>query len=128
MAVAGLSIRPFFDHNVHTWFAPDLRRAGFDVVHAKEVGNDRASDEEHLLWATRQGRTVVTYDRDDFPILAQRWAEQGLDHAGIILAIAPPVISAGLVLRRLHAFLDTVSADEMVNQVRWLDGSWDINE
>jgi hypothetical protein len=50
-------------------------------------------------------------------------AEQGRQHAGIILSTAPPRITYGELLRRLLAFLDTVSADEMVNQVRWLDPS-----
>lgn len=78
-------------------------------------------DEEHLQWATEHGRVVLTFDARDFRILDAQWRAQGRDHAGILLSIPPPQISYGELLRRLLAFLDTVSAEEMVNQVRWLD-------
>ena len=125
MAVAGLSIRPYLDHNMDPRLATDLHRHGFDVTYAREVGNERATDEEHLTWATERGRTVVTFDRRDFRVLAEQWGEQGRDHAGIIFAVAPPRLTYGQILRRLLALLDAVSAEEMVNQVRWLDASWD---
>lgn len=92
---------------------------------AHEVGNARASDEEHLRWATEHGRTVVTYDRDDFPRLNREWRSQGRTHAGIIVAVAPPRVSASVVVRRLRRLLDQVTADEMVSQLRWLDHTWD---
>ena len=125
MAVEGLSIGPYLDHNAHPWLARDLRPQGFSVTVAADVGNRLASDEEHHRWATERGLTVLTFDVKDYPNLAQRWAEQGRQHAGIIVAVAPPRITYGQLLRRLRAFLDAVSADEMVNQVRWLDASWD---
>ena len=125
MAIAGLSIGLYLDHNAHPWLTRDLRPLGFRVTVAADVGNRRASDEEHLEWATEHGLVVFTFDVGDFRIIARRWAIQGRDHAGIILSEAPPRITYGLLLRRLLAFLDAVSAEEMVNQVRWLDASWD---
>jgi len=44
-----------------------------------------------------------------------------LDHCGIILSIPPPWITYGEFLRRLLAFLDRVTADDLVNRVRWLN-------
>lgn len=54
-------------------------------------------------------------------MLARRWSDQGRDHAGLGLSAVPDRGAYGELLRRLLAFLDTVSAEEMANQVRWLD-------
>ena len=125
MAVPGLSIRLYLDHNAHRRLARSLGPYGFEVTVAEEVGNARATDEEHLLWATDHGLVVFTFDVDDYQLLAAEWADQGRVHAGIILSQAPPRLTYRQILRRLLAFLDAVSAEEIVNQVRWLDASWD---
>jgi predicted nuclease of predicted toxin-antitoxin system len=121
---AQLWIRPYLDHNVHPWIADDLRRRGFDVVFAREVGNAAAADEEHLRWATDHGRTVFTYDRRDFPRLHRDWRIRGEMHAGIIVSVAPPELPASEMLRRLRHLLDSITADEMVGQIEWLDARW----
>ena len=125
MAVPGLSIRPYLDHNAHRRLARDLARYGFEVTVAEDVGNARAADEEHLRWATERGLVVFTFDIEDYQVIAADWAVQGREHAGIILSQAPPRLTYRQILRRLLAFLDAVSAEEMVNQVRCLDVSWD---
>lgn len=124
MAVEGLSIRLLLDHHVNARLLIDLRRDGFDVTNPRELGTERFSDEEHLAWAADRGRAILTQDRGDFQVLAQAWLNQGRDHSGIVLFSPAKPISYGELLRRLRAFLDAVSAEEMVNQVRWLDASW----
>ena len=125
MAVAGLSARPYLDHNVDPLLAADLRRHGFDATYALEVGNEHAMDEDHLRWAAAAGRVLITYDRGDFQRLATEWAHAGRDHAGIIIAVAPPRLPYGTLLRRLLVLLDTPSAEELINRVEWLDARWD---
>lgn len=124
MAVVDLWIRLYLDHNVHLWLAAALRQRGHDVVVARDVGNARLSDEEHLRWATDQGRTVFTYDRNDYPRLHSEWRTRGETHGGIIVAVAPPVLSPSDVVRRLLHLLDTVTADEMAGEIEWLDARW----
>lgn len=124
MAVEGLSIRLLLDHHINPRLATDLRRQGFDVTFPRELGTERAPDAGHLAWAAEQGRVVLTRDREDFQILAQQWAEQNRNHARILLLSDVKPISYGELRRRLRAFLDVVSAQEMFNQVRWLDESW----
>jgi hypothetical protein len=128
VAIEGLSIRSYFDHHVPERFALDLRLRGFDALMAREVGNERASDEAHLRWATEHGRVVITSDFDDYPILADKWFFEGRDHAGIILLEQPRWTSYGGFLRRLLRLLDTLTADDMRNRVEWLDHRWDDNE
>ena len=42
-----------------------------------------ASDEEHLAYATNEGRIMVSQD-DDFLTLDANWKQQNLQHAGIM--------------------------------------------
>jgi predicted nuclease of predicted toxin-antitoxin system len=120
-AIEGLSIRPYLDVNIHLWIAQDLRRRGFDTVHSLELGHDRLTDDQHLRWATDHGRAIVSFDRKDFQKLAEEWYLQGEVHAGIIVSVAPPQISVSTFHRRLLAFLDTLAADDLINEIRWLD-------
>ena len=125
MAIEGLTLRLYLDHNVQLDLAAVLRRHGFDAVHAREVGMAGAADPAHLSWATAQGRTVFTYDRVDFALLDEEWLVAGRSHAGIVVSIAPPRLPFRLVVRRLLVFLDRVTTDEAVNRLFWLDDRWD---
>lgn len=125
MAMEGLSIQLYFDHHVRNRFAVDLRRHGFDVVQAREVGNELAADEEHLLWATEHRRVIFTHDLTDYPPLADKWFLEGRDHGGIILSVQPGQETPySTLLRRFLRLLDTVTADEMINRLEWLDSRW----
>ena len=127
MAVEGLSARPYLDHNVDPKLAADLRRHGFTATCARDVGNERATDDEHLRWAAERGLVVISFDVKDFPVLANRWLDEGRTHAGIIL-VTPSEIPYGTFLRRLLELLDKKTADELVDQIEWLDTRWDRNE
>jgi predicted nuclease of predicted toxin-antitoxin system len=127
VAVEGLSARPYLDQNVNPQLAVDLRRHGFAATFAREVGNERLTDEEHLQWASERGQVLISFDVKDFPVLANRWADEGRTHAGIIL-LTPPEFSYGKLFRRLLRLLDTLTGDDLVDRVEWLDGRWDIVE
>jgi predicted nuclease of predicted toxin-antitoxin system len=124
VAIAGLSLRIYLDHNVDPLLAKDARKAGYDAVAAVEVGNAALEDDEQLRWAASQRRCILTHDYDDYPRLATDWIHAGRDHSGIILCRQPPDISYGEMLRRLLRLLDTLTADEMVNRLEWLDNRW----
>jgi hypothetical protein len=129
VAIEGLSIRLYADHNFDDRFSVDLRRHDFDMVLAREVGNQMLSDEHHLVWTTEHGRVVLTHDLRDFVPLAKAWAFAGREHGGVILSAQPgESISYGILLRRLLRLLETVTADEMVNRVEWLDHRWSGDE
>jgi predicted nuclease of predicted toxin-antitoxin system len=129
VAVEGLSIRLYFDHHIRGRFAVDLRRQGFEVVQAREVGNELVADEVHLRWATDHRRVIFTHDLKDFPPLAEKWFLEGRDHAGIILSVQPGRSAPyNVLLRRLLRLLETLTADEMVNRVEWLDQRWSDEE
>lgn len=60
-----------------------LRQLGHDVLTVQEAGqaNQRIPDDQVLAYATHQGRTVLTVNRDDFI----RLHRLNPDHAGIIV-------------------------------------------
>ncbi|MCX6020827.1 MAG: DUF5615 family PIN-like protein [Chloroflexi bacterium] len=65
------------DENLNVALAPALNARGFDVITARDVGLLRTPDPVVLDVATRLGRVVVTFDKDDFPALARLRYEQG---------------------------------------------------
>jgi predicted nuclease of predicted toxin-antitoxin system len=90
VAIAGLSAGIYLDHNVDSQLARELRAQGFDAVAAVEIGMRQATDEQHLRFATGQGRVLITHDLKDFPRLAEAWYVRGETHAGIVLTEQPP--------------------------------------
>jgi hypothetical protein len=80
------------------------RRSRANVVHAMaawESGSFLGQDDAACLRnAAAQSLTLVTYDRRTIQLLLKSWAEQGLDHGGVIFVdektIAPSDIG-GLV-------------------------------
>jgi predicted nuclease of predicted toxin-antitoxin system len=124
VAIEGLSLLIYLDHNVDPLLAKDVRNAGYNAVAAVEAGNAPLADLDQLTWAADRGRCIITHDYDDYPRLAAEWFFEGRDHSGIILCRQPPDISYGEMLRRLLRLLDTLTADEMVNRLEWLDERW----
>jgi predicted nuclease of predicted toxin-antitoxin system len=128
VAIAGLSIRLYFDHNAHPRFARDLRSEVFDALAAIELGHERFADEDHLRWAADHRRTLFTYDKADFSVIADAWMRREEEYAGIILSKAPPLLSYGEILRRLLRLLNEVTAEEMMNRIEWLDHRWSVEQ
>lgn len=84
-----------------------LTAAGHDVF---AVDQHRAlegiGDDALLALATRDGRLVVTFNVGHFAALAQAWAADGKDHAGIVLIAGYVHDDFGAVIRRLVALLE----------------------
>ena len=112
------------DNNIPLDLAADLRGLGYDAVHTREAGTQHEADAFHLEWAAERGRVVVTSDLSDFPRLAREWGLTKGSHAGIILTESASRLGYGELRRRLVALLDQRSADELIDQVLWLDASW----
>ncbi len=90
---------------------------GADCATARDAGNLRLSDEEHLAFAATAQRILVTFDCKDFQALATRWQEAGRRHAGIILTKPHPLHE--LHRRFRHLFM-THREDDFTNRILWL--------
>lgn len=75
-------------------------------------------DGEQLSLAVSEQRAFVTFNFSDFVHLHEKYMAEGKDHWGIILSTQEPI---GVLLHRLLRLLDSVSADELKNQIRWLN-------
>lgn len=80
------SVPLFIDECVHVKLAEALRSVGWDAVHVAEVHRKRESDESQLIFATSEGRAVITYNARDYNPMHWRWQADGRKHAGLILS------------------------------------------
>lgn len=110
-------MRLYLDESAPVALAAVLRQHGVDCLTARDAGNLGADDESQLLFATQQGRVILTHDTRDFMRLASMWIASGQSHAGILLVhqVALPVL-----LLRFRAFLFHYQQTEFTNQVLWL--------
>ncbi len=63
----------YLDHDVAVRLVPSLTARGHTVRHARDEGQARAGDEVILLYAARQGWTLVTHNRADVRLLHVAW-------------------------------------------------------
>lgn len=108
-------IRLYLDADVHRRLATNLRGAGFDCISALEVGNDALSDEDQMAFAAAEGRTLLTFNIQDFVPIFETWWENSRDHAGLVVSQQLPL---GEIQRRILRMLNTITADEMANNLR----------
>ncbi|MBK7926489.1 MAG: DUF5615 family PIN-like protein [Bryobacterales bacterium] len=99
------------DEHISPALADALRHRGIDVTTTADAGLAGAEDREHLAFALRDGRVVVTRDVDFLRLHAE-----GLPHAGIAYWHTR---SRGLgeVVRRLVSMHAALTPEEFQNRV-----------
>lgn len=112
-----LFIELYLDEDVDVLLATLVRARGFSVTTTVEAGRIHASDEEQLSFARTRGLAIVTHNRVGFEQLADARFAAGEDHPGIVIAARR---SPYEIARRLLVILNAVTADEMVNQLRYI--------
>lgn len=113
-----LYVSLYFDEDVSAGVVQNLRLRGFDVINAREVRHLGLDDEAQMAFAVSEHRAMVTHNRRDFEMLYERYVDEGQTHYGIIIARRRPLDTA--VVARLLALLDSVTADQMINQLRYV--------
>lgn len=72
----------------------------------------------HNNWpAISQQRAFLTHDRVDFEAQARTYFDEDKAHYGIIIAVRYPAYE---LTRRLLIILNSGTADELVNQLRYI--------
>jgi predicted nuclease of predicted toxin-antitoxin system len=115
--VSRLFIEFYLDEDVSVLVADLLHARGFVATTTHEAGNLGSSDLEQLEYATRQRRSLLTHNRADFEALAKEYFSSGRRHHGIVIAVRRPPIE---IVRRLLPILNSVTADELENQLRYI--------
>ena len=102
----------YLDEDVDVLVADLLRARGFIAVTTRDAGNLGTTDSNQLSYAVSAQKALLTHIRVDFEALAA-----GQTHFGIIIAVRRP---AHEIVRRLLAILNQVTADEMIEQLRYI--------
>lgn len=102
------------DEHVPLALADALRSRDIDVTTTMDAGLAGSSDREHLEFAEKAGRVVITRDVDFLRLHAA-----GTGHAGIVFW-RQQTITLGEVLRRLVLIHAILSPEDMKNTVEYL--------
>lgn len=108
------AIRLYFDENVETAVADQLRSRGIDCVTVRDLNLLGDTDENHLRRATEMGYVLCTYDMDYLRLHAE-----GVPHAGIIYA-KEQTTAIGDWVHGLELICGVLTADELKNHVEYL--------
>jgi hypothetical protein len=78
-----LRIRLYFDEDsMDKALLRALKARGIDAISALDAGKIEISDEEHLLFATAEGRVLCSFNVGDFFRLHTQFLQEGRDRAG----------------------------------------------
>ncbi|BAZ80262.1 DUF5615 family PIN-like protein [Sphaerospermopsis kisseleviana CS-549] len=100
-------------------FVQALRSRNVDVLTVADVGMLYKSDPEQLTWARENNRVIFSFNARDFYQIHTNLLEQGLSHAGIILA-PQQRYGIGELMRGVLRLINTKSAKDMQGQVEFL--------
>ncbi|MCS6903362.1 MAG: DUF5615 family PIN-like protein [Candidatus Bipolaricaulota bacterium] len=113
----------YLDEDVSPKVAEALRRQGFDVIHALEVGRvgENYSDEAQLEYAASHQRVIFSYNRVEFEELAARWFIAKREHWGIVLSPRQYSLKRlKILLGKLAEFLKENDSTALRNQLRYI--------
>jgi hypothetical protein len=113
-----LYVRLYFDEDVSSGIVENLRQRGFEVLSSRDADRLHLDDDAQLAFALANRRALVSHNRYHFETLHWQYLAEGRQHYGIILVKRRPSDLA--VVTRLLALLNSVTSEEMVNQLRYL--------
>lgn len=105
------------DEHIWLYLAKLLREQGFDVIHVNEVELDSTPDNEIMEYAVSKKMAVVTFNIKDYVPLAIQYVKDGKEHYGVVVS---KELSRGELQRRVTKLLKGVTAEELINGVRYL--------
>lgn len=108
----------YLNEHLSPRLAEQLRQHGFDVTSTLEAEMIEADDDEQLAYAAFEHWAIVTFNHKDFATLHEQYLAEGKKHWGIILSTQE---SISILRRRLLGLLNTLSAQQLKNQIRWLN-------
>jgi predicted nuclease of predicted toxin-antitoxin system len=108
----------YLDEHMSQRIATQLRKYGFDAITLHERGMLSEDDREQLTMAVSEQRAIVNCNFGDYVGLDEEYAAVGKQHWGVLLTTEEPT---GVLIRRLLKLLNSLSADDLKNQIRWLN-------
>lgn len=106
-------VRFYADEHIARLIVGSLRLRGIDVGTVTEAGLLGASDLEHLAFARREGRMIITRDADFL-----RLAASGHPHAGIVFAGQD--VPANRIVRHVLLIHGVLTAEESYGAIEFV--------
>ncbi|MEL6159753.1 MAG: DUF5615 family PIN-like protein [Cyanobacteria bacterium J06554_11] len=100
-------------------FVTALRVKQLDVLTVADVGMLQKSDEEQLAWSTHKGRVLFSFNVKDFYRLHTLWLDQGMSHAGIIIA-PQQRYTIGALVHLVQKIAAARSAEDIIGKIEFL--------
>jgi predicted nuclease of predicted toxin-antitoxin system len=107
----------YLDEDVSVFIATLLQARGFKATTARDEGKLSQDDPDQLAHAASIGHCLVTHNRVHFEQLHEEYLAGGNQHFGIIIAARRSPFE---VARRLAVLLNTLTADELQNQLFYI--------
>jgi hypothetical protein len=107
----------YLDENIQGSLPAQLRRHGIDVIATAAAGMLSKSDDQQLAYAATQQRAILTFNVRHFERVHAEFLMAGREHWGVLLSKEEPV---GVLVHRLLRLVNTLSAQDLKNQSRWL--------
>ena len=120
-----MAIKLYLDEDIDPLLAEVLRDRGLDCISTHESGNRGRADLDQLVFATRQGRAILTFNVKDFVRLAQEFDASGKSHKGIIVSDQP---SFRELLRRILVLLHRYANKDLTDKLLWLQDYKNLNQ
>jgi predicted nuclease of predicted toxin-antitoxin system len=112
-----MSAKLYLDEDVKVAVAESLRKKGYNVIAATEMGNKGFSDPQQLKYAISQERAIMTHNQKDFVKLHGQCMINSLEHYGIIIA---KQVNVGEIVRLSMRMLNVLTADDMISRLEYL--------
>jgi hypothetical protein len=112
------AIKVYLDEDVHTYIAHALRLRSWEALTTEEAEQRGADDPDQILFATRRGYSILTYNINDYPWLHYETIGQGKTHTGIIVGTRE---DPRRNIRALLNLLNAVSAEVIAGQLIYLN-------
>jgi Domain of unknown function (DUF5615) len=112
-----LFIKIYLDEDVDVLIGEIIRSKGFHSVSTSEAERKGESDSSQMEYAVSLEYAVVTHNRVDYELLAQKYFADEKEHFGIIISVQRPPQE---IVEKLLNILDDLTADEMKNQIIYI--------
>ena len=111
-------IRIYTNESADVAIAEGLKRRGVDAFSARDTGNLGLTDEQQLIYASKEEATIFTHDTD-FLQIAARWTDEGRTHYGIIYCHQKSY-RIGEAISKLRMLSSVLTSEDMANHIEFL--------
>lgn len=110
-------LKLYLNENVPEAISKGLILRGYDALTTRKAGNSGISDLNQLKFATKENRSLVSFNVKDFSKIHLEYMEKDLKHKGIILSKQLPV---GVIMKGLIKIMLLKTQEEVENNIVWV--------